>query len=432
MKQAGSHFAAIMDLWNSHTGSHHSTELMLEQNSRDAQDAPNASFSWGWCNEVAVYGYTQSGQFADHVQIESTKPHADTMRGRDFTSAKNSNVEEAWNRWDMQADELPWGDVPVGAIVLLDTKGSHITSPNNWGSLGIDHVSTFLGLSDHEGYGWFLGGNQSGKMLAKEYELADVTFMSDFGDNGSYEDEVYYDWQSDDTIALDGDWSEETFTSMDNSQWKADSTTNSLETKWGKFHNASADEKLNIQKFRKDGTDEEIFIIGEQDVMIHEGHLIATDMKADVDKWHSIFEDIFSTSTDDTSDAIDGLAVYYANSDTVSYEMMNTYKYETTTEDFADVILDLTSNGDELNFSEMHRNDNGYWEARSNTNLDYLIDVRGGILNDGSWYGSQQEYVAVREIVEDASAEHEALSVDWAMSVATDLMDYGYTAVDIC
>ena len=69
---------------------------------------------------------------------------------------------------------------PIGSVAALDWQ----STPKTWGNLGVDHVSTFMGVAG-DGYGWFLGGNQSGRLQPKLYQLEDATFISKFNDTGS-------------------------------------------------------------------------------------------------------------------------------------------------------------------------------------------------------------------------------------------------------
>ena len=484
MEKVGSHFSAIIDLWEG-ASSNSSARTLMKNTSAAAQDAGTPSFSWGWCNEAVVYGFETAGMFQDDVRITPTGGHS-TMRGRDFTSVRNNNVDESWNRLDYDSDEIPWEDIPVGSVVMLDYSASNQLQsfgsnglewvdpvvPTWQPAMGIQHTTTFLGLSDQEGYGWFLGGNQSKMLVPKEYQLSDATFISHFEDTGSYEDSTYVNWGKLDTLELTGNWKEEDFSpNINGGDWKGN-TGNGPGGAW------NHDPEINIQKFQKDGTDEEIFIIGDQDVVVSNGHLVSAEVAkiaelididmSDKDSFMNmsfleehnidsammiidilgedqcmvaggllnmdhedlhIFNSIKDTINDNADMSKDDLTIQIAL-DLV--EDGSPVSSDFFVRQFAEGIKEMVDHtGDQWGFSEMHRNADAYWDNRKE-GYDYDSHItKYGILMDDSWKAYQQEYLAIDEAVFNATDNHAEFSLDWCMSIADSLDQMGYNAVDI-
>ena len=204
VKEAEAYFGELLHKWETTSkstwnGFNSTTEQNIVRDAAEAQNTyknPND----GWCNEAVVWAMNNVGMFEDNV-FKTPEWGNNTMRGRDFTSHYNNKVESHYNH----NDTFSWDDVPIGAVALLNTNGS----PNKtWGDLGINHTTTFMGVIEGTDYGWFLGGNQSGRLQPKMYRLADMTYASTFNDDDAdVNKHVYHNIEEYAEIDLeDGSW----------------------------------------------------------------------------------------------------------------------------------------------------------------------------------------------------------------------------------
>ena len=208
VRESTAWFGELVHKWE--TSYKKSNRQELTDGSYNAQgiDGTGHRPSHGWCNEAVVWAMDHVDVF-DQAQIDAGS--LNTMRGRHWTSVNNDNVVETFNH----NETFNWDDVPIGTVTLHDFQ----SNPTTTGSLGIDHVSTFMGKVNDE-WGWFLGGNQNGKLQPKLYKLSDVTFASTFSQQDHTADKHYYDNVEEMArIKLeDGEWSK----------------TNNIGWSWGK------------------------------------------------------------------------------------------------------------------------------------------------------------------------------------------------------
>ena len=137
--------------------------------------------SYGWCNEAVVWAMDKVDMF-DNVEVDH--PGFSQMRGRHFSTHYNDKVTQSFNH----DDTFNWDNVPIGTVALMDWA----SNPSDYGNLGLDHTTTFMGKLDDD-WGWFLGGNQSGRLQPKLYRLDQMTHGSTFNEQGADVKKHYYD-----------------------------------------------------------------------------------------------------------------------------------------------------------------------------------------------------------------------------------------------